>query len=183
MAKATSLLKAYMNEAIPPNGGFIISSFFDPNSAYGIYEVTAYANVKDIFKSPEGLVFKTDGNRTHMLVEPATYAQRYAEPIHRERGKSIPYRFSEMDIKDGKKLEKIMVAREPVMLYSSFTILENAGDNFNFIFHPTEDVYQAIKKFMADTLYNDCGLVKDDALSSAAMLLSTIKKFSVWKTA
>ncbi|HDP81190.1 MAG TPA: hypothetical protein ENN21_10160 [Spirochaetes bacterium] len=181
MAKAMPLLKAYMTNSIPPNGGFIITSYFDADTVYTIYEVTAYSNVKDIFKSPEGWVFKTDGNRTHALVEPPTFNLRYTEPVHREKGKSIPYRFSEVDIIDGKKLEKIMIPKEPIMLYSSFTILETSGDNFTYIFFPTEDVYTAIRKFMADSFYNDCGLVKENAIEASKLLLGTVKKFSVWK--
>jgi hypothetical protein len=181
MAKATSLLKAYLSNSIPSHGAFIISSFFDPDSAYSIYEITAFGNVKDIFKTPEGLVFKTDGNRMHILVEPPTYSQRFSEPVHRETGKSIPYRFNECEIITGKKQEKIMVAKEPLMLYSSFTILDSSGDNFSFLFFPTEDVYLAMKKFIADTLYNDCNLTKDECMAAAAASISTLKKFTVWK--
>lgn len=181
MAKAMPLLKAYMSNSIPPNGGFIITSFFDEETTYAIYEITAYANVKDIFKSPEGLTFKTDGNRTHLLVEPPTYAQRYSEPVHREKGRSIPYRFNEVTIVDGKKLEKVMIPHQPMMLYSSFTILDTSGDNFTYIFYPTEDVYTAIRKFVADSLYNDCALTKDNAIEASKILLETIKKFTVWK--
>ena len=34
------------------------------------------------------------------------------------------------------------------MLYSSFTILDTVGENFSFVFHPTEDVYMAMRKFI-----------------------------------
>ncbi|MGL4368446.1 MAG: hypothetical protein ACRCUT_02050, partial [Spirochaetota bacterium] len=98
MAKAMNLLKAYVSEEIPSAGGFIISSFFDTNSAYTIYEITAYRNVKDIYQSPEGLTFKTDGNRTHILVEPPSFIQRYTEPVLRDKGKAVPYRFADMTI-------------------------------------------------------------------------------------
>ncbi|HEY1405558.1 MAG TPA: hypothetical protein VF857_03025 [Spirochaetota bacterium] len=180
MAKAMHLIKAYMSEQIPANGGFIISSFFDPDSAYAIYELTAYKNVKDIYQTPEGLTFKTDGNRTHMLVEPATYAMRFTEPVHREKGKSIPYRFDDMTLLTGKRQEKIMVPKAPVFLYSSFTILNDQQENFSFLFFPTEDVYLAIKKFLADSLYNDCGLSKNDAKNASELFLETVKKFTVW---
>ena len=53
MAKATSLIKAYLSETIPPDGGFIITAFFTPGSNYSIYEITAYRNVKDIFRTNE----------------------------------------------------------------------------------------------------------------------------------
>jgi hypothetical protein len=180
MARAMALLKAYLNEEIPLNGGFIITAFFDPSTIYAIYEATAYKNVKDIYESPEGLTFKTDGNRTNMLVEHPTYAQRFTEPIHREKGRSIPYRFSECHMLTGPKQEKIMIAKEPVMLHSVFTILKTGGDNFSFIFYPTEDVYMAIKRFMADSLYNDCGLNKKISLEAAQIFLESVKKFTVW---
>jgi hypothetical protein len=180
MAKGMSLLKAYTTEAIPANGGFIITSNFDSTSIYSIYEITAYGNVKDIFKSPDGLVFKTDGNRCHILVEPSTYAKKHTEPVYREEGKSIPYRFNDLHIITGHKQEKIMIAKEPVLLYSSFTILENSGDNYSFIFYPTEDVYTALRKFISDILYNDSNLTKLDAAEAAKIILTTIKKFTVW---
>lgn len=181
MAKATSLLKAYMSESIPPNGGFIVSAFFQSGSAYSIYEITAYRNVKDIYRTNEGLTFKTDGNRTHLLVEPASFIKKYVEPVNRETGLSIPYRFNEMELLKGKKSEKIMVPYEPMMLYSSFTVLERDKDYFAFIFHPTQDVYIALRKFMADSLYNDANLSKNDAMEAAKLILETVKKFTVWE--
>ena len=180
MAKATQLVKAYLSESIPPDGGFIVSGFFE-GSQYAIYEVTAYRNVKDIFRDKDGIIFKTDGNRTHLLVEPPTYPQKHIEPVNREEGRSIPYRFNEVDIVDGRKNEKIMIPKEPVMLYSSFTILEHMKDSFAFMFYPTQDVYVAIKKFIADSLYNDCNLSKKGALDVATKLLETVKKFSIWQ--
>ncbi len=176
-----SLLKAYLSESIPANGGFIISSFLDPDSPYSIYEITAYGNVKDIYRTPEGLTFKTDGNRAHILIEPATYTKKHVEPVFREAGKSVPYRFSELTILTGSRQEKIMISQAPVQLYSSFTILNSGGDDFSYIFYPTEDVYLAIKKFVADVLYNDSHLMKVDALEATNHFLTTIKKFNVWE--
>ncbi|MCP4135944.1 MAG: hypothetical protein GY754_33555 [bacterium] len=180
MAKATSLLKAYQAGAIPHGGGFIISAYFQPGTTYGIYEITAYRNVKDIFPSDDGLNFRTDGNRTHILVEPASFSKKHMEPVHREGDKGIPYRFNELEILQGKKAEKIMIGKEPQLIHSSFTIIDHEGDSFAFVFHPTEDVYIAIKKFLADSLYNDCGLSKNGAKEAATLVLGTIKKFSIW---
>lgn len=180
MAKAQPLLNAYLGEQIPEGGGFIVSAFFEGGSSYAIYEVTAYRNVKDIFRTADGITFKTDGNRTHMLIEPASYSKKHIEPVNREAGKSIPYRFNEVTLISGKKNEKIMVAKEPMMLYSSFTILEKNADYFSFVFEPTEDVYIAIKTFIAESLNKDCGLPKTDAAEAAAVFLETIKKFTIW---
>jgi len=180
MAKATTLVKAYMTESIPPDGGFIITAYFMPGSSYTIYEITAYRNVKDIFRTADGVTFKTDGNRTHLLIEPAVYTKKHVEPVNREEGFSIPYRFNEMDILSMAKSEKVMIPREPIMLYSSFTILEKQGDYFSYIFDPTRDVYIAMKKFLADSLYNDCNLSSSESRDIAAKLLNTIKKFTIF---
>ncbi|NLV68864.1 MAG: hypothetical protein GXY14_14430 [Spirochaetes bacterium] len=180
MAQATQLIKAYMTETIPPDGGFIVTAFFMPGN-YSIYEITAYRNVKDIFRSNDGITFKTDGNRTHLLIEPAIFTKKYIEPVNREGGFAIPYRFAELDITTTSKSEKLMVGIEPLMLYSSFTILEKQGDYFSFIFHPTSDVYVAMRKFIADSLYNDCGLSTADSKNTAAKVLETIKKFTIFK--
>jgi len=180
MAKATELLKAYESENIPDGGGFIVSAFFESGTAYGIYEITAYRNVKDIFKTKEGINFKTDGNRTHLLVEPPTFSKKYVEPALRDQDKSIPYRFNEMEIMTCKKSEKIMIPRIPKMLHSSFTVLDRQGDCFAFVFEPTPDVYVAMKKFIADSLYNDCNVSKQDATQAAETVLETVKKFTIW---
>ncbi len=181
MAKGMSLVKAYLTNAIPPEGGFIVTGFFRPNSFYSIYEITAYKNVKDIYRNPDGITFKTDGSRTHLLIEPATYTQKYIEPVNREDGLSIPYRFSEMEIISGTKSEKIMVPNEPLSLYSSFTILEKKSDYLAYLFWLSADVYIAMSRFLADTFYNDCNLAKSDAKKSAEQVLSTVKKFTIWE--
>jgi len=180
MAKAVSLIKAYLNEEIPSEGGFIITAFFDAGSVYTIYEVTAYRNVKDIFRTDEGVTFKTDGNRTHLLIEPPTFPKKHIDPVNRDDGQSIPYRHTELNKIKCKKNETAMVGMEPQLLYSSFTILEGKRDYFSFVFFPTKDVYVAIKKFMADSLYNDCNLSKNESMEISEALLETIKKFTIW---
>jgi hypothetical protein len=182
MAKATELAKAYMTEQVPLNGAFIVSANFDPNSIYAIYEVTAYKNVKDIYNSPEGLVFKTDGNRAHILVEPPTYPERFTEPVNRNSGFSIPFRFSECTILTGKRQERIMLPQTHTPLYSSFTILKSEKDNFSYLFYPSEDVYIAIKKFVADSLFNDCGINKAISVEASGHFLDTLKGFNIWKS-
>ena len=180
MATAMSLIKAYMTEQIPPDGGFIITAYFSPDSNYSIYEITAYRNVKDIYRTPEGITFKTDGNRTHLLVEPPTYTGKHIEPVNREAGKSIPYRFNEITILGGQRSEKIMIPEKPLMLYSSFTILEKESDFFSYIFMPTRDVYVAMRKFISDSLYNDCNISISISKEAAARSLETIKKFTIF---
>ena len=102
--------------------------------------------------------------------------------MHRDTGRSIPYRFDDCTSVTGKKQERILVPKEPVNLYSSFTILQSQGDNFSYLFFPTPDVYAAIKKFIGDSLYNDCNLAKDDAAEVSQLFLDTIKKFTIWQS-
>ncbi len=180
MAIGSSLVKAYLNSEIPDEGGFIVSAFFDTSSSYTIYECKAYVNLKEVTRSDGGFTFKTDGNGTHMLIEPPGYVYKHVEPVFREEGKSIPYRFDDMRIFSTDKSEKIMIPREPVMLYMSFTVLDKKADYMAYVFHPTKDVYVAIRTFVADSLYNDCNLTKRDSLEVAGLWLETIKKFSIW---
>jgi hypothetical protein len=180
MAKAISLLKAYQSESIPTHGGFIITSNFDNDSVYSIFEITAFSGLKDIYQTGNTFNFKTDGDRMHILVEPPIYSGKSVEPSLREDGRSIPYRFYELTVLTGKKQEKIMISKEPVRLHSYFTVQNSKGQNFSYLFYPTEDVYVAIKKFIADTLYNDSNIEKTDAIEASKVALETIKKFSVW---
>lgn len=66
------------------------------------------------------------------------------------------------------------------MLYSSFTILEQQTDYFSYIFHPTKDVYVAMKKFLADSLYNDCNLGLSVSKEVSSKCLEIIKQFSIF---
>jgi len=66
------------------------------------------------------------------------------------------------------------------LLYSSFTILEKETDFFSYLFIPTKDVYVAIRKFMADSLYNDCNISTSVSKEAAGKLLDTIKKFTIF---
>ena len=183
MAKGITLEKAYMSEEIPTTGAFIVTASFPDDTSYAIYEVTAYHIVKDIFKAGEEMIFKTDGNRTYILVEPSSYAQKYIEPVNREAHKSIPYRLNEMTVHSGKHGEKIMVPIEPTYLYSTFTVLDHKGEHgFAYLFYPTPDVYTAMKSFLLDSLTKDCGLEKNDAKEGVELVINTIKKFSIWKS-
>jgi len=180
MAKATNLIKAYTTETIPHQGGFIVTAFFIPGTAYGIYEVTAYRNVKDIFRTKDGIIFKTDGNRMNFIVEPPSFSKKHIEPYNREEGTSIPYRFEELTTLQGKKGEKILIAQEPKMLHSSFTVIEKDVEYFSFIFHLTPDVYVAMRKFIGDSIYNDCHIAKNVAVEAATEIIETVKQFTIF---
>ncbi|MBP7584656.1 MAG: hypothetical protein KBA61_11510 [Spirochaetes bacterium] len=180
MAQATSLLKAYNNRAIPTDGAVIITSSFDPASIYSIYEITACARVESVAASSGGLLFNARGRRAHLLVEPAGHELRDMEPYARGEGRAIPWRFVELHHLAGKHGERILLPREPGEVPAPFVVAAVGGDNFAFLFFRTEDLFPAIGKFMADVLYNDSGLERDDAIRAAALLMETVEKINLW---
>ena len=69
--KALDLFKAYAQNKLPKEGGYVVSTFFDTNSVYSIYETVAYNGVKSIYLTEDGLTFQTDGCQVYTLIEPA----------------------------------------------------------------------------------------------------------------
>src|SRR5208337_1189634 len=134
-AKALELFKAYSDSQLPSDGGYIVSSFLDETSSYARYEVVAYSGVKSIVLTEEGLTFQTDGKKLFVLSEPPSYAHKAMEPFRRTDREQIPLRFSELNILATRNQTKVMVSREPLMTYGSFTVLKPSGINFSFIFY------------------------------------------------
>ena len=179
-AKALDLFQAYSQEKLPREGGFIVSSFFDENSTYSRYEVVAYATVKDIYLGESGLTFQTDGNKLFILVEPANYSRKHLEPVSRITNEQIPHRFSELDIHVSKNQAKVMISKEPIITYTSFTILKPTGVNFALIFYNLEDVYETLEYFFAQTLHKEASIPSPDAKQVARIVSAGLQRFSVW---
>lgn len=178
--KALDLFQAYNEDKLPREGGYIVSSFFDENSAYSIYEVVAYNGVKSIYQTAEGLTFQTDGNKLFVLVEPSAYPKKYVEPVSRSTGENIPYRFKELEIYTAKNQTKVMVSKEPIITYSSFTILKPSGINFSLVFYNRPEVLDTINFFFSQTLNKEAGLPSVDAKKAAGIVVDGLKKFSIW---
>lgn len=179
-AKALDLFQAYSENKLPKEGGYIVSSFFEANSAYSRYEVVAYNGVKSIYQSEEGLTFQTDGNKLFVLVEPSNYPKKFIEPVSRDTKESIPHRFSELDIFTAKNQTKVMVSKKPIMSYSSFTILKPTGINFSLVFYNLPDIMDTLQFFFQETLNREAGVPKSDAKKAAQGVLQGIKRFSIW---
>ncbi len=178
--KALDLFQAYHEGKLPHDGGYIVSSFFKNNSPYSIYEVVAYGGVKNITASDEGITFQTDGCKLYILVEPTMYSRKYVEPVSREHGSSIPFRFSELNIHNAKNQYKIMVPKEPLVTYSSFTILKPTGINFALCFYNLPDVFETIEFFFVQTFNREAQVPKRDAQEAAKLVIEAIKKFSIF---
>ena len=183
MPKALDLFQAYHESKMPDKGGYIVSSFFNANSAYSIYEVIAYDNVKAIFSGETALTFQADGHKIFVLVEPANYPHKYQEPFTRSTDESIPQRFSELDIVTAKNQTKVMVSKNPVISYSSFTILKPTGVNFALIFYYQPDVLKSLEFFFTQTLNKEAGVPISDTKKSARAVIEGLKKFKLWQDA
>jgi len=179
--KALDLFKAFAEEKLPAEGGYIISSFFQETSAYSKYEVVAYNNVKAIYPTSEGLTFQADGNKLFVLAEPASYMKKHIEPYTRETEYQIPHRFSEVVTVTARNQTRVMVSKEPVMTYSSFTILKPTGINFALIFYHKGDVLDSIELFFQKTLNGEAAVPKADAAKAAKLIVEGLKNFTIWQ--
>jgi len=179
MAEMKELFSAYRNSELPTDGGYIISTFFDETSTYTKYEVTSYNNVKDIFASDEGLTFQADGQKIFVLVEPANYSKKHVEPTYRNDAEQIPYRFKELDVHTSRRQDKIMIGKEPIMTYGSFTILKSEGANFSYIFYKTDHFLDTIHRFFADSLRQDARVPKRDAEEAAEVIRSRFEQIVI----
>jgi hypothetical protein len=179
-AKALDLFQAYAQEKLPKDGGYVVSSFFDRVSAYSRYEVVGYSTVKSLYLAENGLTFQTDGNKLFVLVEPAGYSKKHIEPVNRSSSEHVPHRFSELNIYTAKNQSKIMVSRDPIVSYSSFTVLTPTGINFALIFYNLDDVLKTMEFFFSETLHKEAGVPTPDAKKAAKYVTEGMKKFTLW---
>lgn len=181
--KALDLFDAYSKNMLPKENGYIVSSFFSPNSAYSRYEVVSYNNVKGIFPADNGLTFQSDGKKLHILVEPMGYAKKSEEPYVRSSAEQIPHRFSELELHTAKNQTKIYWGKKSVMSYTSFTILKPTGVNFSFVFFMLPDMYDSLSLFFEKTFNKEAGVPLADAKKVAKLVSAKIKETMVWEFA
>lgn len=179
-AKALDLFQAYSEGNLPKEGGYIVSSFFDDVSSYSIYEVVAYAAVKSIYLTEEGLTFQTSGNKLYVLVEPSGYPKKFEEPFRRENKYKVPHRFNELEQIIAKNQDRIFISKTPIVSYSSFTILKPTGMNFSLCFYNRDDVLDSISYFFQTTLNKEAHVPSFDAKKSTKEIIKGINKFGLW---
>lgn len=179
--KAVDLFQAYKQNQLPKDGGYIVCSFFLETSAYSRLEVIAYNNLKDLYPANEDLTFQSDGNKLFVLCEPPNYPNRHLEPIARETGHQIPHRFKELDITVCRNQTRIMVSKQPMLTYSSFTILKPTGSNFAFLFYNLPNVLDTMQLFFSKTLTAEARIPKTEAVKAAEMIANGLRKFTIWK--
>jgi hypothetical protein len=179
--KAIDLFKAYGEGRLPQEGGYIITSFFQENSAYAKYEIVAYNGVKSLYLSEEGLTFQTDGNKLFVLSEPVTYDRKYLEPFTRDGQHQIPHRFSEVEQITTKNMTRIMISRQPVMAYSAFTICRPTTLNFSLLFYNLPDVFDSIVAYFEKSLAAEANVPAGDAAAAARRIIDGLKRFTIWQ--
>lgn len=178
--KAMDLFDAYAKNALPKDHGYIVSSFFAPNTAYSRYEIVSYSNVKSIYPNEEGLTFQTDGKKLYVLVEPSNYPNKGMEPFVRSSIEKIPLRFSELELFTCKNQTRIYWGKSAVVSYGAFTIMRPAGINFAFCFYYLPDMYQSMQLFFEKTFNKETGVPLADAKKVASSVAETIKRSMVW---
>ncbi|MFW5994568.1 MAG: hypothetical protein ACOCRN_00510 [Spirochaetia bacterium] len=181
MAKYQDLFVAYQKSELPTEGGFIVSSFFDEESTYTRYEAISYSNVKDMYPSETGLTFQAEGAKVFILVEPRNYSKKHVEPAHRDTNYAIPYRFSEVEVHNSQRQDRIMIGKEPVMTYASFTILKPTGSNFAYIFYASEDLLSGLHTFFQESLRKDARIPMRDARQATDIFMDVFQKIIVAK--
>ncbi len=174
--KAMDLFDAYEKSQLPKDHGFIVSSFFSPNSAYSRYEIVSYNNVKSIYPSGEGLTFQTDGKKLFILVEPQNYAKKSEEPYVRSSTEQIPLRFSELHCHTAKNQTRVYYGKKAVLSYGAFTIMKPAGINFSFCFYYLPDMFDSMRVFFEKTFNKEAGVPLADAKKVAAAVVETARQ-------
>jgi hypothetical protein len=175
--KFRNLFEAYSQNKLPFAEGYIISSFYSETSTYSILEVVSYAGVKEIYPAAGGLTFVSGGKKLYVLLEPDTYHQKFVEPVSRSKtdGEYIPQRFSELETIITKNQTRIMIAKEPIEITSSFTILEPKGINFSVVFYETPEISNTLTAFFQQSINNR--RVPDlDAKKAARLIVGIIEK-------
>ncbi|MDR2134847.1 MAG: histone H1-like repetitive region-containing protein [Treponema sp.] len=180
-AKAMDLFEAYVQEKLPKDQGYIISSFFSENSAYSIYEIVSYSGVKAIHLTETGLLFQTNGKKLHVLVEPATYPLKATEPVSRNDRERIPKRFNELETIIAKNQTRIMIAKEPIESFASFTVLKPTGINFALVFYNLPDINENLATFFEKSLNMELKIPQSDARAASRVIAGTVEKTMSFK--
>ena len=179
MAKIMDLFEAYNASDLPPDGGFVITEILNDSSRYARYEVISYGNVKDIYVIEDGVLFQADGRKLFILFEPLNYSAKHVEPAYRDEAHRIPYRLKELEIYATKRQEKVMIAKEPVETYTSFTVANATGLNTSYIVYREESTLKTILGFFEQSLWKTLNMTRTDARNACEIIAPPLEKLMV----
>jgi hypothetical protein len=69
-----------------------------------------------------------------------------------------------------------MIGKEPVITYTSFTVLKSRGNNFSYILYRTEDLLPAVKNFFVKSMWKDARVPRADAEKVADAVVASFKR-------
>lgn len=175
MAKPQHLFKLYEQEKLPLGKGYILTTNYDLNgSVYSSIEIISYANVKEIVSDGQSITFRSDGYKIYLLVEPGNFLDRSTDPVFRDSGKTIPYRFNELDIYTDYRYNRIMVGKKPIVSMSSFTVSSPGGDNFSLFIFADEETEKVMKDLVTNILNKDLSIPRTESRQAAKQATKTI---------
>jgi hypothetical protein len=174
--KVMNLFDAYERNELPQDQGYIVSTHFDGNTGYSIYEVISYSGVKAIYPEGGGLTFQSQGKKLHVLIEPPSYPHKSIEPYLREKTDQIPLRFKELETIRAKNQITLYWAKKPIESLSSFTVMRPKGYSVSLVFYNRTDIYATLDKFFEQSFTNDAGLPMSDARVGAEKITVIVKK-------
>jgi len=178
--KAMDLFDAYAKSALPQDQGYLVSSFFAPNTAYARYEIVSYNNVKSIYASDEGLTFQTDGKKLYILIEPQNYSKKNEEPYIRSSIEQIPQRFNELECHICKNQSRIYYGKKSLISYGSFTVMRPTGVNFAIVFYSLPDMYASLQMFFEKTFNKEAQVPLADARKVSKAVSEKIHETMTW---
>lgn len=178
--RAMDLYEAYKTNNLPKDEGYVVSAFFSPQTAYAIYEIVSYAEVKSFYLTTDGITFQTNGKKIYILVEPSNYNQKAVEPYVRPMKFQIPLRFNDLNIYTAKNQYKVMYSKDPQIVMTSFTIMKPAGINFAFVFYMNKDVLNALAFFFEKTLNREANVPLADAKKLSIAIAKQVQTKMGW---
>ena len=179
--QSIDLFQAHSEGRVALDGGYIVSSNFLDSSSYAKFEVVAYKAVKSLSTSEEGLTFQSDANKLFVLVEPAEYEQRDVEPFARDGQHQVPHRFSELEQITAANMTRIMLSRQPVNVYSFFTVAKPTPLSSSLLFYNQPDVFDSIAAYFERILIARAGVPPFDAAEAARRIVAGLKRFTIWQ--
>lgn len=171
-----ALYEAYEDGKLPRDGGFVITEHLDDSSRYARYEVISYGNVKDIYKVDEGLMFQADGKKLYLLFEPLSYSSKHVEPAYRDESHRIPCRNKELDVCTTKRQERIMIAKEVIETYTSFTVANETGLHTSYIVYKDESAIRTVAGFFEQSFWKTLNISRTDARSACEMMSKQLEE-------
>jgi len=73
-----------------------------------------------------------------------------------------------------------MVSKDPLVTYSSFTVLNPTGANFSLVFYNLPDVLDSLSTFFTHSLNKEAGVPKSDARKATVKIIESVKNFGIW---